>query len=306
MKQHLQKPRMRIEFGQVSLLGNRTSNQDRCSLFETGETLLMVLGDGMGGHPKGEQAASILIDTCDEMFRHAVKPFSDPARFLTQVLHETHRRIVRFGKEQSPPIRPSTTAVVAMVQDGTAFWCHVGDSRCYLFRGDRLLHRTQDHSYVERLRSHGIISKSACASHPQRNHITRCLGGPLLLPEVEVGTPVKLEPNDLLLLCSDGFWSPLSNEVINRVLSLDKPLKLSITQLAHLAENRAFPDCDNITALGCRWLGVKNTTASANKSNPDADTTDTGGDSRLTEAIDDLQRAIVEYEKTLDEGNSKQ
>ena len=246
-----------FETGQTSLPGTRPLNQDRCSALRARNALLLVMADGLGGHPKGEKAAQILIDTCTEAFREVTTPVPRPKLLLKHLFLLAHRRIVRFGQSQEPAIAPRTTAVVALVQNGTAFWAHVGDSRCYLFRNGRLLARTIDHSHVERLRSQGIISEGDCNKHPQRNLITRCLGGSGGLPQVEFGNPMRLCANDVLLLCSDGFWEPLDTGAIGHTLNNGTPLTQALDKLAHEAEKAAWPDCDNTSAVACRCLGKK-------------------------------------------------
>ncbi len=242
-----------LDTGRMSLPGTRSLNQDRCAALKAREALLLVLADGLGGHPRGEKAAQIVIDTCTEAFREVTTPVPRPKLLLNHLFLMAHRRIVRFGQTQEPAIAPRTTAVLALVQAGTAFWAHVGDSRCYLFRNGRLLTRTVDHSHVERLRSQGIISAGECDTHPQRNLITRCLGGVSSAPQVEYGTRVQLRSNDALLLCSDGFWEPLEIDEIGHALNERAPLNQALEQLAHRAEKAAGPDCDNVSAVACRW-----------------------------------------------------
>ncbi len=245
---------MSFETGQTSLPGTRALNQDRCSALISRDALLLVLADGLGGHPKGEKAAQIVVDTCTEAFREVTTPVPRPKILLKHLFLLAHRRIVRFGQNQEPAIAPRTTVVLALVQQGTAFWAHVGDSRCYLFRSGRLLARTTDHSHVERLRSQGIISARDCNKHPQRNLVTRCLGGAPGVPEVEFGKPVRLCVKDVLLLCSDGFWEPLDTREIGNTLDSGTPLNQALDQLARKAEKAAWPDCDNTSAVACRCV----------------------------------------------------
>ncbi|HHH39718.1 MAG TPA: serine/threonine-protein phosphatase, partial [Sedimenticola sp.] len=146
------KPPMDYETGGSSRVGDRRDNQDRYLCARAGDTLLLCLADGMGGHPRGEVAAGITVATGRRLLAHAAKPIPDPARFLQRLLLESHIAIRRFGEQQDPPINPRTTAVAALIQNGTAWWVHAGDSRLYLFRNGTLLTRTKDHSYVEQLR----------------------------------------------------------------------------------------------------------------------------------------------------------
>jgi serine/threonine protein phosphatase PrpC len=103
---------------------------------------------------------------------------------------------------------------VCIVQDNTAWWAHVGDSRVYHLRAGQLVTRTRDHSHVELLLQEGLISAQQAQNHPMRNYVETCLGGDPMLPEMRIGRCVKLQAGDTLLVCTDGFWSNLLDEDI--------------------------------------------------------------------------------------------
>ncbi len=243
-----------FEIGESSRLGNREENQDRCIVLQNDACALLGLADGMGGHPRGDLAAEILVDTCHDLFHQSEKPIPDPEAFLSRLLHQAHQNIAGYGAQQTPPIDPRTTAVVALVQDGTAHWAHIGDSRLYLFRDGMTAFRTRDHSFVEELHAGEIPASLQQDLHLIRNYVTRCLGGAEPSPKAALGTPVPLQPGDVLLLCSDGFWGPLHEAGIGVALQSPEPLDHIIPELARLAETNAAPDSDNVTAVGLRWL----------------------------------------------------
>ncbi len=243
-----------FEIGESSLVGNREENQDRCIVLQSGECTLLGLADGMGGHPRGDLAAEILVDTCHDLFHQTEKPIPDPAAFLACLLQQAHENIIGYGAQQTPPIDPRTTAVVALVQEGTAHWAHMGDSRLYLYRNGTPAMRTRDHSYLEELKAEGIPPSLQQDLHLIRNYVTRCLGGIQPLQEITVGKPQPLQPNDVLLLCSDGFWGPLNEAGIGVALQSPEPLEVIIPQLAQMAQINAAPDSDNVTVVGLRWL----------------------------------------------------
>ncbi len=241
----------RYETGGSSRTGDRRNNQDRYICTRSGDTWLLCLGDGLGGHPRGEVAARILVENSCRLLEQAAKPISDPQRFLQRIMLESHARIRQFGQQQHPPIDPRTTAVTALIQDDTAYWAHAGDSRLYLFHEGAVISRTTDHSYVERLRSQGIITDRQKQTHPQRNCITRCLGGSPGMPEVELGQ-CRLRAGDVLMLCSDGLWSSVSSESMSKTLCAERPLTDATRALAKEAANAAFPGSDNVTVLALR------------------------------------------------------
>ena len=168
-------------------------------------------------------AAQILTDTCHDYFHLTPKPILNPNGFLNRLLQKAHESILSFGYDQSPAIDPRTTAVVVLIQDDVAHWAHAGDSRLYLFRDNRVQAKTTDHSYVERLKQQGVISNKEQQTHPQRNYVTKCLGGNIASPEVSFGKH-RLEAGDVILLCSDGLWGQTGEELLlNQLFSKPTP-----------------------------------------------------------------------------------
>jgi serine/threonine protein phosphatase PrpC len=245
---------VKYETAQCSLIGNRSTNQDRCLIMEAPDAILLALADGMGGHPKGEMAAQILMDNARKAFLTSRKPISNPRFFLSGLMEMTHQQITAFGEQQEPPIEPRTTGVLCLVQEDTAHWAHIGDSRLYIMRDGVIHMRTDDHSYVEHLRQQGIISAAQVHTHKFRNYVTRCLGGNNNRPVAELSGPHELKEGDVVLLCSDGFWGPLPERPLVDLIYKNKaPLLNSITNLAKQAENTSSPESDNVTAVALRW-----------------------------------------------------
>ena len=275
----------------VSLTGDRSENQDRCILVESGSNVLMGLADGMGGHPRGGIAAQILIDNCSNLLPLTPKPIDNPRLFLGQLLQGTHQDIVDFGLSQTPAIDPRTTAVAVLIQNDTAYWAHVGDSRLYLFRNGGTIARTIDHSYVEQLRHQGLISEQRLGSHPKRNLVTRCLGGTPIPPDIEYGQS-ELEPGDLVVICSDGLWSSIGEEWICDTLTSGLDITDSARSLADEAALAAFPGSDNITLIAVKWLSC----SERNEAPGRGSSAGPPVTSNLDQAIDDLQNFLNSFE----------
>jgi hypothetical protein len=113
-----------------------------------------------------------------------------------------------------PEIRPRATCAVCLVQGSSAYWAHVGDSRVYQLRSGKVFERTRDHSHVELLLRAGRITESQAQAHPMRNYVECCIGGDPVLPEMTLSGRRALLPGDVLMLCSDGLWSGLSDELL--------------------------------------------------------------------------------------------
>jgi serine/threonine protein phosphatase PrpC len=248
---------MPFEFAKASLLGNRSMNQDRCAVFNQGEHVLMLLADGMGGHPRGEVAAQILVDTGRKMFEDTPKPVGDPLGFLDDILGAAHEEIVAYGRRQDPPIDPRATAVAVLVQDSRAFWIHAGDSRFYLFRSYQALYRTRDHSFVEQLHERGVKPKDHDGVGRYRNLVTQCLGGNGLRFGTTRGVPTSLKPRDILMLCSDGLWGQIPDQDLCSLMRHHGSLDRMVAQLAENAVQLGAPSSDNVTVLALRWRGGK-------------------------------------------------
>ena len=96
----------------------------------------MIVVDGMGGHAHGARAAEVTVTTLKECFAEiADSRVFDPQGFLTLALARAHDRVVKLGEGVALDHKPRATCAVCLVQDGGAYWAHVGDSRMYQLRG---------------------------------------------------------------------------------------------------------------------------------------------------------------------------
>ena len=247
---------MRVEYAKLTLAGNRAENQDRVDLVATSESLLMVVVDGMGGHAHGARAAEVTVATLKEAFAETPLPVFDPQGFLTLALARAHDRVVKLGDGVALDHKPRATCAVCLVQDGGAYWAHVGDSRIYQLRAGRIKTRTRDHSHVELLLREGLIAESEMRGHPMRNFVECCLGGDLPLPDMSVTARNKLEPGDVLLVCTDGLWSGLEDRDFGEVAGEGRPsIESLIRALAERAIAKNSPHSDNTSVTAVRWQG---------------------------------------------------
>ncbi len=138
---------MQFSVYQVSRRGGREKNEDRMGYCYTRDAGLFALADGMGGHPEGEVASQLALQTLAAVFQREAKPrLQDPLRFLHDAAMAGHHQLLRYATEKALLDTPRTTLVACVIQDNMAYWAHCGDSRLYLVRGDKLLARTRDHS----------------------------------------------------------------------------------------------------------------------------------------------------------------
>ncbi len=246
---------MRVEYAELSLQGGRESNQDRVAVAVAEQAVLLIACDGMGGHSDGERAAEIAQQTVVERFWQTTQPLIDPLGFLHLALGAAHANVVGLAPKLPLDLRPRATCAVCVVQQTSAYWAHVGDSRVYHLRAGRLRERTRDHSHVELLMREGVISAGQMQNHPMRNFVESCLGGEALLPEMAMNPRRALMPGDLLLVCTDGFWANLDEAVIAGAFSNGSlSLQDTLAALSSQAVSNAGGGSDNTSVAALRFL----------------------------------------------------
>ncbi|MFN3295109.1 PP2C family protein-serine/threonine phosphatase [Caldimonas sp.] len=241
---------MRFSVYQVSRKGGREKNEDRMGYCYTRDAGLFALADGMGGHPEGEMASQIALQTMAALFQRDAKPvLKDPIRFLHDAVIAGHHQLLRYATERALIDTPRTTVVACVLQNGAAYWAHCGDSRLYLVRGDKLIARTRDHSYSELQETlNGVVG---LAERFNRNVLFTCLGSPGK-PVVDTVGPLLLHQGDRILLCSDGLWGTLPDQVITDQLAT-RPIADAVPELVEMALRKAGAKSDNVTVLAVEW-----------------------------------------------------
>lgn len=198
--------------------GDRREQQDRVALVphpRQPQVALAVLADGMGGHTGGALAAEQVIVTATNDLQAYAPREESPESLLAEIIRESHL-LIRTGRllnEQDP----HSTVVLLLLQGRQATWAYCGDSRLYHFRGDQLLCRSRDHSYVQHLVDQGRITPAQALTHPNRNVLLTSLGD-REEPRVDWGHG-EVQPGDSFLLCSDGLWAYFSEEELGYTLA---------------------------------------------------------------------------------------
>jgi serine/threonine protein phosphatase PrpC len=247
---------LNIEYAKVSALGDRSDNQDRAAIVVADEAALMLVFDGMGGHADGARAAETGIQVVQDLFMASKLPVFDPIGFLYMALSRAHDAVVALGKHVAVDFRPRATCAICLVQEQGAYSAHIGDSRIYHVRNGRVLSRTRDHSHVEVLIQEGAITEDEAKDHPMRNFVECCLGGDPPVPDMSITAKLPLEPGDVVLACSDGLWSGLSDKEIAAIAAPGEDnLAENLKRLSLEALNVNAPYSDNTTGTAIRWLG---------------------------------------------------
>ena len=249
---------MRFAVYQISRRGGREKNEDRMGYCYTRDAGLFALADGMGGHPEGDMAAQVALQTLAAKFQREAKPgLTDPLRFLNESIIAGHHQLLHYATSRSLVDTPRTTIVACVLQGSAAYWAHCGDSRLYLVRGDKLIARTRDHSYTELQET--LSSVVPVGDKLNRNVLFTCLGSPGK-PMVDAAGPLLMHPGDRVLLCSDGLWSSLPDAVITEMLSA-RPISDAVPEIVEQALRQAGPKSDNVTALCVEWESAEDVQA---------------------------------------------
>ena len=199
---------------------------------------LWFVADGMGGHASGDVASRIVKET---LLASAAAP-------LDEAVREAHKAVATAAAAANSNM--GSTVVAAHVAEREARIVWVGDSRCYLWRGDALRQVTRDHSFLELLREQEQLSDTQMRGHPNKNLVTQTLG---------IGTPepsvldLPLRTGDWLLLCSDGLNDELEDQEIATILRTHAQLEAAADEL--IAQALAKGGKDNVSVVLVEYAG---------------------------------------------------
>jgi PPM family protein phosphatase len=222
----------------------RMDNQDRYAV--CAEAGIFLVADGVGGEGDGAAAARIVAERLPEALRgvsHRL-PLSEVKRLVTSSVRTLHRE-VRFARSEG---KSRSTLVLSVLREDCGFVAHLGDSRAYRWRAGSLSRLTKDHSFGQLLVDTGEMEPADLEQSPYRSQLTRCVGmdGD---PEPEF-RDFDWQPNDILLLCSDGLTSMLPDPNIGRIISETPDPNVSVRELVRHANDAG--GADNITVITVR------------------------------------------------------
>lgn len=218
----------------------RASNQDSLLVDES----VYGVADGMGGHNGGETASRVAV----QVLKNALRGKQPDSRALEVGMEAANRRIFDMARHDSSLSGMGTTVTLLWENDDQVLLCHVGDSRAYLWRNGELKQATDDHSVVAELLRSKVITPEMARTHPYRNVITRAVGVDPVV-EADIFTHDK-QPGDLWLVCSDGLYNMVPDEIITDVLTNAETDEDAADQLLALALEAG--GMDNITFVLAR------------------------------------------------------
>ncbi len=240
---------------------------------------VLVVADGMGGHAAGGEASAIAVETIRSYLVHTMPwvlslrpPRESAAREsalredgapsgrvmsaeadeeLEAALERCHEAVVAAGRGRPEREGMGTTMTLAYVVWPSLYLVHVGDSRCYLLRGEHFERITRDHTYAQKLIEEGGLTQEQAEDSFLSNVLTRVIGGDTRILEVDVykGT---LEVGDRLLLATDGLNKHVKDAQVHRLLAASDTAEEACRELVDAA--LAGGGSDNVTAVVARFL----------------------------------------------------
>jgi serine/threonine protein phosphatase PrpC len=225
----------------------RITNEDQVQFFclpENPKTALAVVADGMGGHNAGDIASRKAVQILGELFLSGTK--IKPLKFLKSGLLQANSQILSAANLHPEWLGMGTTVTACLITKGKAYFGHVGDSRLYFYRDNKLEQMTSDHTLVADLVRSGHLSPEDAQKHPDRNIVTRAIGTkPLIESDINVHEWL-IRIGDIYLLCSDGLYDLVSDSDIQIILQT-KELSSACQRLIDLAKSRG--GYDNISVI---------------------------------------------------------
>lgn len=229
---------MQYQYASFSNKGARSNNEDALCVRSQEGSLLAVVADGLGGYDNGELASQLTVDT---IFGELQSEQVDEDTLAYSLLH-AHAAI------RSAHNCGETTVAALWLSDSLGVAAHVGDSRIYQFRDGRIVYQSQDHSMVHLALMVGEITAQELRHHKDRNKLFRVLGEENEEPKVD-STELNILPGDQFLLCSDGFWEPVTEEDMLQDLKDAQTAQQWLDRMLKRITDAAAPKQDNYSAI---------------------------------------------------------
>lgn len=229
---------MVFSFSSYSDVGTRENNEDSLDIQIREGTLLAVVADGLGGCENGELASRVAVES---IFRELEGQQCDEEVLAYSLIHASQAIL-------DARINGQTTAVLLWLDNNQGAEAHVGDSRIYQFRNGRIIFQSEDHSLVQMAVNVGELSPDALRHHKDRNKLFRVLGEENETPKVD-SAELEVRSGDRFLLCSDGFWEPVTEEEMLRTLAESDTAEQWLEAMKQIVADARDPRQDNNTAI---------------------------------------------------------
>lgn len=239
-----------ITYAMLTNKGDRENNEDCIGMKEDKGAYCFVVADGLGGHERGEVASQLVVNEMKNMFHNT----KNPENYLTKAFSTSQDKLRKYQQAQHAMNEMKTTAVLLAMTEDLIQWGHIGDSRLYFFKGNRIVKRTFDHSVPQMLVASGEIKEKDIRNHPDRNRVLRVMGNEWNVPKYELSETVKNKKKQSFLLCTDGFWELIDEKEMKRLLKSTASVEEWLNEMEKIVrENGKGTEMDNYSAIGV-WV----------------------------------------------------
>lgn len=244
-----------VTYKLYSETGSREVNEDSIGELEWEGNHLFVLADGLGGHGHGERASELAVTTSLEMFQGDYYKEKQGEEFLAQCFDCAQDIITTAQQELREYADMKTTMVSLLLEEKHAYWGHIGDSRLYYFRKNKLVTRTLDHSVPQMLVNTGEIKEKDIRGHEDRSRLLRVIGSPWINGRAyDISDGAQLQKAQAFLLCSDGFWEQITEKEMLQCLKKSSTVEEWLDSMVEIVkEHGRDSDMDNNSAIAI-WV----------------------------------------------------
>lgn len=227
--------------------GGRKNNEDSVGISDG----VYVVADGLGGHSCGEKASAMAVD-------YILGNYSGLTDIANGTMHDIICGVNRYIWNEKQNNRKygnmATTVVAAFVSGVLLNYLNVGDSRFYLFRNNRIILQSRDHSMTQMSVDMGEIGRNRMRFHEDRNKLTKVLGLNETLRIVEEFEPVAVEAGDAFLMCTDGFWEYIDERRMQKLLRRSATPQQWMASMINTISRNVKGGNDNLSAI-CAMIG---------------------------------------------------
>ena len=237
-----------MDWAEITYPGSREVNEDSLGTAENQNVQCFIVADGLGGHGKGDIASSLAVAAFQKAFQESDAPVQE--RMEAAFVQAQKDILVEQIKTHSQMQMKTTAAALAVTED-ELIWGHIGDTRIYAFKYNRVKMRTSDHSVPQMLVLAKEIKEKEIRHHPDRNKLLRVLGVSGEIPRFELSDIKKRKKFQAFLLCTDGFWELILEKEMCQCLKKAKTARQWLELMEEIIRQRGEgTNMDNFSAIG--------------------------------------------------------
>lgn len=229
--------------------GNHKPNEDTVGMTEQNGKYCFAVADGLGGHGMGDKASQLVVGEAMKLFLEN----EENPNFIAETFEKGQAALLDAHRKERTIQGMKTTMVLLSVGENAINFGHIGDTRLYYFRKNRLMSRTLDHSVPQMLVNARKIKEKEIRNHPDRNRLLRVMGTEWNGAEYEIGKSIKRErgKRQAFLMCTDGFWELIDEKEMIKCLKKASDVETWVTEMSRIVtENGKNVQMDNYSAIG--------------------------------------------------------